>query len=341
MPRTQLSFATCNLYNLNRPGLHIYTDSDGWSAPEYAAKIAWLSRTLQTVDADCWGFQELWHRQALQDAFNTAGLAQTYTLLVPAGQTGQRIVCAGAVRSAILVGDPEWITDFPPGVRLESGGDDPQTSEISVSIDTFSRPLLHFRIRPRSGGRIIQVFVAHLKSKLPTAVFREGWYRADTDTYHDHSQDIGSAISTIRRTAEALALRVILNGVMKGSDTPVVVLGDLNDGQHSNTLNLITGQPNYLVGLSTGGSDTDLYAVGTLEQYRSQRDVYYTHVFQRQRESLDHIMVSQEFYDNSTSRLWAFKGIEEYNDHLNTEDHKANGSSDHGILKAMFEYRPA
>ena len=34
-------------------------------------------------------------------------------------------------------------------------------------------------------------------------------------------------------------------------------------------------------------------------RYRSRRDVYYTHVYQNTRESLDHILVSQEFYDNS------------------------------------------
>lgn len=129
---------------------------------------------------------------------------------------------------------------------------------------------------------------------------------------------------------------------MKGTDTPVVVMGDLNDSQHSNTLNIITGQPNYLLsGLSQGGSDVDLYSVGTLQEYRSQRDVYYMHVFNKTRESLDHILVSQEFYDNSRNRLWAFKGMEITNDHLNSDDHKETGSSDHGIVCATFEYRPA
>jgi predicted extracellular nuclease len=121
-----------------------------------------------------------------------------------------------------------------------------------------------------------------------------------------------------------------------------MVMGDLNDAQHSNTLNILTGQPNYLLsGLSEGGSDVDLYSVGTLQEYRSHRDVYYTHVFNKTRESLDHILVSQEFYDNSRNRIWAFKGMEIANDHLNSDDHKENGSSDHGIVRATFEYRPA
>jgi predicted extracellular nuclease len=129
---------------------------------------------------------------------------------------------------------------------------------------------------------------------------------------------------------------------MKDTDRPVVVLGDVNDGQHSNTLNILTGQPNYLLsGLSVGGSDVDLYTVGTLQEYRSLRDVYYTHVHQNYRESLDHILVSQEFYDNSKARRWAFKGMTIANDHLNDKDHKVTGTTDHGIVRAQFEYRPA
>lgn len=152
----------------------------------------------------------------------------------------------------------------------------------------------------------------------------------------------GSAISTIRRTAEAAALRILLTERLKGTQTPVVVMGDLDDGQHSNTLNILTGQPNYLVsGLSRGGSDVDLYSVGTLQRYRSQRDVYGTHVFQKTRENLDHILVSEEFYDHSKNRRGAFRDMQILDDHLNTEEHEQTGTSDHGVVRAGFEYRPA
>jgi predicted extracellular nuclease len=127
----------------------------------------------------------------------------------------------------------------------------------------------------------------------------------------------------------------------KGTEDPIVVIGDLNDGQHSNTLNILTGQPNYLTTLVSGGSDTDLYSAQTLQQYRSETDVYYTHVFQDRRESLDHILFSQEFYDNSKERIWAFAGMEIANDHLNREDHKATGTNDHGIVRVSFIHKPA
>ncbi len=340
MPRTKLSLGTCNLYNLNEPGLPIYSDADGWSQEAYDRKIKWSASRISEIDSDVWAFQELWHAESLKKVFTEAGLFDEYTLLVPENHAGQKIVCAAAVKSDILVGEPEWIESFPDTFIMESSGDDDQTSDISVQIDSFSRPVLHFRIQPRANGKEIHVYVCHFKSKGPTRIYREEWY--SSQTYSKHSEAIGSAISTVRRTAEATAVRMMLTEQMKGTDTPVIVMGDLNDSKHSNTLNILTGQPNYLLsGLSSGGSDVDLYSAGTLQEYRSQRDVYYTHVHNKTRESLDHILVSQEFYDNSKKRLWAFKGLEITNDHLNTEEHKENGSTDHGIVHAEFEYRPA
>ena len=86
---------------------------------------------------------------------------------------------------------------------------------------------------------------------------------------------------------------------MKGSTTPVIVLGDINDGQQSNTSNILTEQPRFLVGEATGGSDVGLYTAQMLQEYRDTRDVYYTHVHQDLRESLDHVLVSEQFYDNT------------------------------------------
>jgi hypothetical protein len=339
--RTQFALSTLNLYNLNLPGKKMYRDPDGWNEAAYDRKLEWIRRQILQHPSDVWGFQELWHRAALEAVFQHSELSD-YALLVPANHNGDKIVCAGAVRRDILVGEPEWIEAFPEKFRLQSGGGDRQTPDIAVQIDGFSRPVLHFRVRPRSDGPPVAVYVAHFKSKAPTPIYTEGWYRSDNEYYSRHSEALGSALSTIRRTAEATALRLVLTEVLKDTDEAVVVLGDLNDGHTSNTLNILTGQPNYLLsGLSQGGSDTDLYAVSRLQQYRSDRDVYYTHIYQNLRESLDHILVSQEFYDNSRKRQWAFKGMDVVNDHLNHDDHKADGSTDHGLVRAMFEYRPA
>lgn len=338
MAGNTVSFTTFNLLNLNEPGLPVYNDTDGWDPALYARKIDWTAAKLREMRADVFGFQELWHGDSLQAALDAGGF-DDYAALVPPGHAGQGIVCAAAVARDILVGAPEWITGFPDDFILRSGGDDAQTSDIAVQVSTFSRPVLRFVVRPRATGPDISVYVCHFKSKAPTRIFREGWYQKEV--HGRHAEAIGAALSTVRRTAEAAALRMILTAEMKGTDRPVVVLGDCNDGQHSNTLNIMTGQPRFLTALSEGGGDNDLYTTQTLQQYRSETDVYYTHIYQEMRESLDHILVSQEFYDMSRRRLWAFDGLEIANDHLNADDHKESGTGDHGIVRARFRWKPA
>jgi len=338
--KANISFATFNLYNLNLPEKTMYGNSK-WTQEQYDLKIDWTSKMIKDMGSTVWGFQELWDSDVLHEVFKKSDVMDQYDLLAPPNHNGGSIACAAAVKKGILVEAPEWITDFHENFRMDSGGDDDKTSAISVKINKFSRPVLKFKIKPHPESSPITVFVAHFKSKRPTWLSREDWYKENVDFYKKHNTSLGYAISTIRRTAEAAALRMLIIEEIKHNDSPLIVIGDLNDSQLSNTLNVLTGQPNYLLsGLSQGGSDTGLYSVGTLQEYRSLRDVYYTHIYQNIRESLDHILVSQEFYDNSRKRVWAYEGTEIINDHLNNNDHKNKGTSDHGIVKSTFEYNP-
>ena len=340
MAARDISFASFNLYNLQLPGRPVYQDSDGWSAEVYGRKIAWSGQVLRRLAPDAIGFEELWAREALEAVLAEAGLAESHVALVPPGHAGNRIVCAGAVRREMLDGEPEWVTDFPPETVLRSTGDDPQQPTITLNLHSFSRPVLHFRVRPDVRVPAIEVFVAHLKSRRPAEVWRErDWY--EREVHGPHRTALGYAISTMRRTAEAAALRVMVTKVARGTAAPVVVVGDMNDGADSNTLNILTEQPQYLSPLSTGGGDVALYTAQTLQEYRSIRDVYYTHVFKKQRESLDHILFSEQFYDNSKDRLWAFDEMTVENDHLNFDDHATSGTADHGVIRASFKWKPA
>jgi endonuclease/exonuclease/phosphatase family metal-dependent hydrolase len=296
---------------------------------------------MQAMLADVIGSQELWHGQSLKNALVAAGMDQSHLALFPPGHArhaGQRIVCAAAMDKSILIAAPRWITTFPTDFILKSSGSDTQTSDIAVSLSTFSRPVLNLTIKPRATGPTISVYVCHFKSRGPTPIYTEVWY--DKPLHSRHAEALGGALSTIRRTAEATAPRMILTQKMKDTDTPVVVIGDCNDGQQSN-MNILTGQPLFLTALSEGGGDTDLYTAQTLQQYRSQTDVNYTHINNDRPESLDHILVSQEFYDNSRKRIWACDGLEIGNDHLNSTDHKDSGTGDHGVVRARFKYKPA
>ncbi len=333
--------ATFNLYNLNLPGLPLYRAAKPWTEEEFALKRDFVVRQLRDAQADIVGLQELWHRGAMQRILDEGNLADDFELLAPAKANGQRIVCGAVVRKGLRVGEPEWVDKFPEGFVLDSHGDDDQTERIRVTIKRFSRPVLRFQATLHPKHPPAQVYVCHFKSKLPTDVGSESWFTQNPDLYKPHRTALGAALSTMRRTAEAAALRWLLTLQMKGNDTPVIVLGDVNDGQHSNTANILTEQPAYLTGDSVGGGDNALYTAQTLQEYRDTRDVYYTHIHKDLRESLDHVLVSEQFYDHSRKRLWLFDGLAINNDHLNTDNHRADGSGDHGVVRVRFRYKPA
>lgn len=343
MARDRFSVATFNLYNLQLPGERMNPGQKPWTDAEFDLKIKWTAWQLTTLDADIVGVQELWNSKAL-DAVLAVNprLADDYDVLAEPA-TGEKIVCGALVRKGLLTDAPEWVETFPKAVRLELGDDptDAQAPEIKVAIKAFSRPVLHFSVRLRDDEPDTRIFVTHLKSKLPTQVSDEPWFAKKPELFKPHQKALGAGISTIRRTAEAVALRVMLTEVMKDNATPVIVLGDINDAQTSNTANILTEQPRYLVGDSTGGSDVGLYTAQTLQEYRDTRDVYYTHVHQDLRESLDQVLVSEQFYDNSRKRLWLFDGLVINNDHLNFDNHKETGTGDHGVVKVSFTHRPA
>jgi predicted extracellular nuclease len=332
--------ASFNLFNLNEPGLPMYRNREGWSKAAYEAKLDWGAQLLRRLQADVVGLQELWHRGSLERMVERAGLQDAYELLTPENATGQRIVCAALVRKGWLRGQPSWVAQFPKAVRLTSGGDDAQTPDIAVAIDGFSRPVLQFSVKPHPKAPAVRVYVCHFKSKAPTQVASQAWFKSQREVYAPHAGALGAAISTIRRTAEATALRWMVTEATKGSTEPVVVLGDINDGQHSNTANILTEQPTYLTGGRLGGRDTALYTAQTLQQYRDTRDVYYTHVHKGIRESLDHILLSEAFYDHSKTRVWLFDGLQIVNDHLDMGEPKTDGSTDHGVICATLRYQP-
>lgn len=340
----QLSLATLNLENLHLPGVPFYRRAQGWTPAEYAGKRAWTAAALQRLDADIIGFQELWHRDALIDAFAEAGLAEDYEIAATE-PVGNAIGNAVAVRRPHRLLDVAWIERFPERMALRRSAARSLADtdySLHVGIRDFSRPLAHATIEAVHPGvaQRVDVLVAHLKSKLPTRLDAEDLAPLDAGD----ADALGSALSTIRRAAEAAALRLVCNDLLRDGRGGLVVVGDLNDGHRSVTTELIAGPHRYrLFAASRVGerASRGLYATATLQHHRSQRDVYYTYIHDGAHESLDHILVSQHFYDYSRSRRWSFRHMRVLNDHLDDPRRQARHASDHAPVVATFDHNPA
>ena len=362
MPRSNmrdLSFATFNLLNLQVPGGITYDADepplrdDAAGREAYERKVRWTAERIRLLDAEGIAFQELWSREALEAAFAAAGLSADYDLVARDAPGRGKPQVALAVRrnrrgDSQLLDGADWVARFPEGFRFEklreSAGAE---EEITITIDTFSRPVLRARIQSEGSRPTpppVEVFVAHLKSKGPA---RLSFASPRPTALREYAAITRSAVSHVRRVMEAGALRAMLDAAMTSEEedaiSPVVVLGDLNDGTSSVTNELISGQPTYRViekSQAGRGSNKGLYSVERLQQYRSLRHVYYSYIHKHKRESLDHILVSEEFYDHARKRRWSFREMEVYNDHLNRASFEEDGASDHGLIRAYFDWNP-
>jgi endonuclease/exonuclease/phosphatase family metal-dependent hydrolase len=320
---TTISFASFNLYNFQEAGKKIYKKTV--TQQEYAEKLAWTSEMLKLVNADVFAFQELWSWKCLSAAFEKANLSDEYTLVYLSDLDEPKwrgIAVAVAIRKKWTIKTKNILKKFPFENIVKVDHDDDEDDEINLKIDRFSRSIINLELE--KDNRVINVYAAHLKAKLPT--------RTSNEIPTKHQGAIGSAISTIRRTAEAAALRWELTNVMKNKSVATVLIGDLNDDPRSNTLAILTEQPSMTS--SSRGRDTALYSALQLQQLKSFRDVFYTHEFNRLKDTLDHILVSEQFFSSSNDAEWRHESTKVWNDFIEDE---SSTSSDHGIIKATFE----
>ena len=316
-----ISFASFNLYNFQKIGQPVHRRPPV-TPSEYNGKRAWTRTMLTKLNADVVAFQELWNKDCLDDVLDQPEFIDYQPEYISDQWRG--IAVAMIVKKPWIIESKEVVKNFRFSelIKLDEGDD--EDDEFTLNINRFSRSVLKVIIRNTSSPSTppITVFACHLKSKMPTFM---------RDIASKYQGTFGSAVSTIRRTAEATALKQLLIDHMEGSNTPTVVLGDLNDDSLSNTLNILTGQPS--MSKRAQGSDKALYSTLHLQQLQSFRDVHYTHEHKNHFGVLDHILVSEEFFDYSTDGIWSHKKTRIWNDHIEDDN---QFSSDHGLIKSEF-----
>lgn len=224
--------ATFNLFQFLEPPGHWYERKpDGrstYSDAEWTAKRGWITDQLAALNADIVGFQEVFSPDALRQLCADAGYVHFAT-----------------------VGTPETLPEDPdvfisPLVAIASRF---PLSAQAITVDPalaaflpvendfqFSRAPILARIDIPDFGTISTI-VAHLKSKRPVM---EDLTYPDTTPWHDRVLDTmrrlsrGHVAALLQRGAEAAALYLTVTRILEAErDHPVLILGDLNDDDHS------------------------------------------------------------------------------------------------------------
>lgn len=228
---TSFTAMTWNVENLFPPG-HLISARKAVTEEEYAAKLGYLAQTILSIKPDVLALQEIGgsessKRRPLDDL--QSKLNRQYP---------HKALSAFSDRRGIRVG---FLSRFPVLDRDEFGHFAP--GELAAVPDWYPNPpstrmgrgVLKIEVEPIAGVRIRLVTV-HLKSKLVT--YPGGRFAPKSED----ERAIAAGLGLLRRTAEAVAVRAYLNGLMKPEDTArTIVLGDFNDEPRAATTQLFMG----------------------------------------------------------------------------------------------------
>ncbi len=341
--------ATFNAENLLHPGVRFAGRSDApYGEKLYEEKIAWMRGILREGSVDMVGFQELFSEVALKRA------AEGYEHVVALDlEGGKNIVVAPDGRSEAKGPYVGFASRFPvvaqraidafpaeaANLQIEATEGGPL---VTLPLTRFQRPVLEVKVLLRSDVTAT-IYVAHLKSKRSQLLPGE-------DPKNPLHVARGNVRSLIVRAAESIALRKLVVEATENNDTPVIVLGDLNDDLPSVTTQTVAGEQPFRFWKQPQKVpvwDRLLYSVHDIQEAQSYRDVSYSHIYDGRYELLDHIFVSQEFYAQNPKRLGTVVNTRIFNDHLVDERLAAvvpqglSNRSDHGIPVTEIEWRPA
>lgn len=327
-----IKVSTLNLLNLASAGKKYYNRT--YNQTEYDKKVKWLSGQLNDIDADIIGFQEIFHREAIEEVLEKSGVYRDADFVMENSEGNRPVV--GCV-SRFPIEKYDIFNAFPEEsiLNIDLGGD---KQNIELPFKHFSRPVLRAKIRLRE-NIVLNFYVAHLKSKRPM-------FFDDEDSNNPVIYAKGKARSLMLRAAESTALRALLMKDLHKREKPVIVVGDVNDSGHAVTTKLISGEaPHRRLPKDVKFKiwDTLLYHVKDIQARQSYQDFYYTHIHNGHYESLDHIMVSEEFVGENPHRIGRVGYVSLRNDHLIdstlTNEKMPLWRTDHGIVTATIEMR--
>ncbi|MBT0958511.1 endonuclease/exonuclease/phosphatase family protein [Alphaproteobacteria bacterium KMM 3653] len=391
---SDFTIASFNVKNLIGANSEYYRFEE-YTPEEYAWKEDWLADQLLSLSADIVCFQEIfdeaplravvaeadrraeilnaavipdqskgYRRKAIFRKLNSEGYANAALAFAPNandGEPGHRRPGVATLSRFGFTGAPEVIQILPEPLHIplqELGGGDAG----HYTVTRLSRPIL--KVRVPLGGATVTVFNCHLKSKLGELITPPGADfppEADLTKYDAVGRAMGSLRAALRRMAEAWVLRrEVVRELQSGN--PVMVLGDLNDGEHAVSTEILTGEvpfKNYSwmrrhdaktkndrykreenIAITEAIDSLRLHSAEKLFVRKSARDMVYTAAFGGNFESIDQILMSRHFHPDYADRLGEMTYFSVLNDHLTDGSHPEAPynklASDHGQIMAHF-----
>jgi endonuclease/exonuclease/phosphatase family metal-dependent hydrolase len=304
---------------------------------EYTQKLNSLASVILNLNPDVLAVQEVGDQEAFEDLLGLLEGRYPHTCL--SASPDIRGIRVGFL-SKIAIEQQQDLTNFPQGGFSQVSSQD--TEGNSTEITRMGRGALQILVKPQDGISIY-LLNAHLKSKLLSFPSTTGRSRFAPKDENERSRVAGLAL--LRRTAEAVALRVKANELLENNaNQALIILGDLNDVPSAATTQILQGPNGSEIGTrgfnqSDGGDDSRLFNLAPLipEERR------YSRIFQNNKELIDHIFVSQELVPGKPRKT---PKVDSYIDMMNalpsvSDDpnlRRGKPGSDHAPIIAIFNF---
>ncbi len=345
MMRNQFSLATFNVLNLHDANTPFY-EHEGYSTAQYNEKCDWLADQFDRLDVDILALQEIWSETALLDCVARSKTMRNAAIVTaPSAGRGNLLPKVGLVSRLALTEPVASIAQIPSFLAIDLPGPFDRHIFKQMPPDfvakhlAFSRPILKAKINlgtqhdQTDASNSFTMFVTHLKSKRPD---RFEWQSPSgqliaEDTDDPRAETLASLRSLMMRGVEAAALRSLVLDEIEHTRQATIVAGDFNDSSDAVTTQIITGRA---AAFDKQGRDCALFDAAALPfSHKLSRQVTYSHVYQDEPSTLDHILVSEEFLATSKFAQFKVHRLDYFNDHLNERNLM---TSDHAIVRAQF-----
>jgi endonuclease/exonuclease/phosphatase family metal-dependent hydrolase len=328
---THFKVMTWNVENL----FHAGSDAGPKTLEEYERKLKSLAEIILEHDPDVLAMQEIGDLETFADLVSRLEGRYLHTQL--SSYPDPRGIRVGFL-SKLAIESHEDIITFPEGGFLKVTGQD--TDKHVTQITRMGRGGLQILVKPIP-SLSIHLINAHLKSKLLSFPGANDRSRFEPKDENERARVAGLAL--LKRTAEAIALRVKANALLGDTvQQGLILLGDMNDVPSAATTQILQGPPGSEIGTPgfvrrDEGDNTRLFNLAPLiaEERR------YSRINQNNKELIDHIFVSQELFSN---RLRKLPQVDSHVDAIalpsidnNPDLRRGKPGSDHAPVTAVFD----
>ncbi|PEJ02825.1 endonuclease/exonuclease/phosphatase family protein [Bacillus wiedmannii] len=339
----QIRFGTFNLFQFVEPPYKWYEPTSFYSDADWLKKKEWIKKQISDMKCDVIGFQEVFSTHALKNLVEEVGFTHFTTVESPVTDINEPLVF---IKPVVAIASKYPILSVSP-VEIP----DSIIEEVPLGQTfKFSRIPIKATIRIDSSRDVI-CYVSHLKSKKPAVkdiVFNpsETWDKQILENLRARS--MGHVASLLQRGTEAAILyREISETLHNHKEFPIILLGDLNDDEHSIPIEALTNREKLLkIGNTVIPKekqkivyDYKLYDAFDLAPNQSGQKRLPTHYYGKLGNVLDFIFVSNALNEKNEEYIGRVSEYKVFDRHLKCDDIENKTQSDHAQVVATIKFK--